>query len=116
GDAAYGLLLNLPFIVSIAIVEETTWIKCCVTRLQRKHSAIVSALVVGLFWGLWYLPMLLLGEGVPDGYPWPFFLLSMASLTVLLTWAYNMTRSGLVLLIMQIISNCCFFILPVLPA
>ena len=116
GSAFHGLLMNLPFIVSIAIVEETTWIKCCVTRLQRRHSALFSALVVGIFWGLWYLPMLLLGEGVPDGYPWPFFLLSMVSLTVLLTWAYNMTRSGTVLLVMQIISNCCFFIIPVLPA
>ena len=90
--------------------------KFAVTRLQEKYSAFRSCLVVGLCWGCWYLPMLILGEGVPDGIPWPVFLLSMFSLTVVLGWVYNETRSGLVLLVMQIVSNCAFFIVPVLPA
>ena len=80
--------------------------KFSVTRMQERYSALVSCLLVGIGWGLWYLPMLLIGEGVPDGYPWPMFLLSMVCLTVLLGWTYNMTRSGTILLIMQIVSNC----------
>jgi hypothetical protein len=40
----------------------------------------------------------------------------MISLTILLGWTYNMTRSGTILLVMQIVSNCAFFIIPVLPA
>lgn len=114
-SALLELLRNMPFIVAIAIVEETTWMKCCVTRMQERYSALVSCLVVGISWGLWYLPMLLIREGVPDGYPWPLFMLSMFSLTVFLSWTYNMTRSGTILLIMQIVSNCAFFIIPVLP-
>ncbi len=110
-----GLLRNMPFIVGIAIVEETAWMKFAVTRLNERHSAWRTSLIVGLCWGLWYLPMLLLGEGVPDGIPWPVFLFSMLSLTVLLSWAYNETHSGLVLLIMQILSNCAFIMVPVLP-
>lgn len=90
--------------------------KFCVTRMQERYSAFTSCMLVGVSWGLWYLPMLLVGEGVPDGYPWPVFLLSMVCLTILLGWAYNMTRSGTVLLIMQIVSNCAFFLIPVLPA
>lgn len=109
-------LLNLGFIVGIAFVEETAWMKFCVTRMQEKYSALASCLIIGLAWGLWYLPMLLIGEGVPDGYPWHMFLLSMISLTILLGWTYNMSRSGTILLIMQIVSNCAFFIIPVLPA
>jgi hypothetical protein len=109
-------LSNLGFIVGIAFVEETAWMKFSVTRMQERYSALVSCLLVGIGWGLWYLPMLLIGEGVPDGYPWPMFLLSMVCLTVLLGWTYNMTRSGTILLIMQIVSNCAFFIIPVLPA
>lgn len=114
--ALKGLIVNLPFIIGIAFVEETAWMKFSVTRLQEKYSALRACLTVGVAWGLWYLPMLLVGEGVPDGYPWPVFLLSMVCLTVLLGWAYNMTHSGTVLLIMQIISNCAFFLIPVLPA
>ncbi len=107
---------NLGFIVGIAFVEETAWMKFCVTRMQDKFSAAASCLIIGVAWGLWYLPMLLIGEGTPDGYPWPMFLLSMVALTVLLGWTYNMTHSGVILLIMQIVSNCAFFIIPVLPA
>lgn len=110
-----SLLHNMPFIVGIAFVEETAWMKYGVTRLQRRFHALPACLMVGMAWGLWYLPMLLVGEGVPDGYPWPVFLASMVALTILLGWAYNMTHSGLVLLIMQIVSNCAFFLLPVLP-
>lgn len=110
-----GLLANMPFIVGIAIVEETAWMKFTVTRLNHRFSAWVTCLIVGVCWGCWYLPMLMLGEGVPDGIPWPVFLVSMFSLTVLLSWTYNETRSGLVLLIMQILSNCAFIMVPVLP-
>ncbi len=115
GGATRGLVRNLPFIVGIAIVEETAWMKYCVTRLQDRYHALPACLLVGVSWGLWYLPMLLVGEGVPDGYPWPIFMGSMVALTILLAWTYNMTRSGVILLIMQIVANCAFFLLPVLP-
>jgi hypothetical protein len=95
------LLRNMPFIVGIAIVEETSWMKFAVTRMNERYSALRAAMVIGICWGMWYLPMLLLGEGVPDGIPWPVFLLSMFSLTVLL--------------IMQVLSNCAFIMVPVLP-
>jgi hypothetical protein len=110
------LVKSLPFIIGIAFVEETAWMKFSVTRLQDKYSSLTSCVIVGISWGMWYLPMLLLGDGVPDGYTWPMFMTSMLCLTILLGWTYNMTRSGTILLIMQIISNCAFFIVPVLPA
>ncbi len=110
-----ALFATMPFIFGIALVEETTWMKFCVTRLQARYSAFVSCVLTGIAWGLWYLPMLLLHEGVPDGVPWYMFLLSMVGLTLLLGWVYNMTHSGLVLLIMQVISNIAFFVMPALP-
>jgi membrane protease YdiL (CAAX protease family) len=110
-----GLLKSMPFIIGIAFVEETAWMKFSVTRMQQKYSALTSCTLVGIAWGMWYLPMLLLGDGVPDGYTWPMFMASMLCLTILLGWTYNMTRSGTILLIMQIVSNCAFFIVPVLP-
>jgi membrane protease YdiL (CAAX protease family) len=111
----YGLLASSPFIIGIAVVEETTWMKFCLTRLQERYSAFVSCLFTGVAWGLWYLPMLLLGEGVPDGVPWYMFMLSMVGLALVLGWVYNMTRSGLILLFMQLISNIAFFVMPALP-
>ena len=110
-----ALLKTMPFLVGIAIVEETAWMKYCVTRMQDRYSALVSCLVIGVAWGCWYLPMILVGEGVPDGYPPPIFMCSMLCLTILLGWAYNMTHSGTILLLMQVVSNGAFFMLPVLP-
>lgn len=114
---AFSALMKtgMPFIIGIAFVEETAWMKFSVTRLQERYSALTSCLLVGISWALWYLPMLLIGEGTPDGYPVHVFMLSMVCLTVFLGWAYNMTRSGVVLLVMQIVSNCAFFVIPVLP-
>lgn len=89
--------------------------KFSVTRLQGRFSALGACAIVGVSWGLWYLPMLVLGEGVPDGFPIPIFMASMFSLTILLGWIFNMTRSGSTLMVAQIISNCAFFIVPVFP-
>ena len=110
-----AMLSNMGFIVGIAFVEETAWMKYSVTRLQDRLHALPACLLVGMGWALWYMPMLLIGEGTPDGYPTPVFMLSMLCLTVLLGWVYNMTHSGTVLLVMQIVSNCAFFLIPVLP-
>lgn len=110
-----NIIESMPFILGIALVEETTWMKFCATRLQDKYSAFVSCVITGILWGLWYLPMLLLGEGVPDGVPWYMFMLSMIGLALVLGWVYNMTHSGLILLIMQVISNIAFFVMPALP-
>lgn len=115
GDWLPNMITNAFFIVGIAVVEETSWVRFSVTRLQEKHTALFSSTVVGIAWGLWYLMMMLLGEGVPDGIPWYAFMISMFSLTVFLTWAYNSTRSGTVLLIMQVFSNCAFLVVPMLP-
>lgn len=114
GDHAQlmNLLRNMGFIVGIAFVEETAWMKYSVTRLQAKYSALASCSIVGVCWGFWYLPMLLVGEGVPDGFIAPVFMASMFALTILLGWMFNMTRSGPILMLAQIVSNCAFFIVP----
>ena len=115
-EQAMNLLRNFGFIVGIAFVEETAWMKFSVTRMQGRYSALASCTIVGIAWGLWYLPMLLVGEGVPDGFLAPVFMASMLSLTILLGWIFNMTRSGPILLIAQIVSNCAFFIVPAFNA
>lgn len=112
---AINLRNNMVFIVGVAFVEETAWMKFSFTRLQARYSALAACSLVGLSWGSWYLPMLLLGEGVPDGFPVLMFMLSMYALTILLGWLFNMTRSGSILILAQIVSNCAFFIMPVFP-
>lgn len=108
-------LTSLPFILVITFVEETSWIRFSISRLQERYTALQSALITGNAWGLWYVPMFLLGEGVPAGYPWITFHACIISLCILLVWVYNSSRSGTVLLLTQISSNSVFFMVPVLP-
>ncbi|MCC7502937.1 MAG: hypothetical protein IT229_10435 [Flavobacteriales bacterium] len=110
-----GWLVTLPFIFGIAFVEETSWMKFCLTRLQMRYSALVSTLIIGNCWGMWYLPMVAINEGVPPGYPILVFHGCMISLTILLAWLYNNTHSGVVLMLAQVVSNTAFFITPILP-
>ena len=114
-DNLGNLLAHMPFIIGIAVVEETAWIRFSMTRMQTRFSAFWSAMIVGNCWASWYLPMNLIDIGTPLGVPDIVFHSGVVSLTVLLIWVYNSTRSGTVLLIMQILSNMAFFIVPVLP-
>lgn len=114
-NAWRSVVTTAIFGVGIAVVEETAWIRFSVTRLQGNHSALRSAITVGFCWSAWYLMLLVFGEGVPDGIPWHANVISMLSLTIFLTWAFNTTRSGTILLIMQIFSNNAFVIVPMLP-
>ncbi len=109
------LLAHMPFIIGIALVEETAWIRFSLTRMQSRYNAFWSCMIVGNCWAMWYLPMNLIDIGTPLGVPDIVFHSGVVSLTVLLAWVYNSTRSGTVLLVMQILSNMAFFIAPVLP-
>jgi membrane protease YdiL (CAAX protease family) len=37
--------------------EEFGWRGFAVPRLQARHSALVSSLIIGLFWGIWHIPV-----------------------------------------------------------
>ena len=63
-------------------------------RLQAKHSALASSLILGLVWGFWHLPKYL----APD-YSGSFALNMVKFLTeaILYTWLFNNTRGSLLL-------------------
>lgn len=111
----WNLLMHMPFIIGIAFVEETAWIRFSMTRMQMRFTAFWSAMIIGNCWATWYLPMNLIDIGTPLGVPDIVFHSGVVCLTVLLIWVYNTTRSGTVLLVMQIVSNMAFFWVPVLP-
>jgi membrane protease YdiL (CAAX protease family) len=89
----------LTTVVIVGLFEEVGWRGYALPRLQRHHSGLRAALLLGAVWGLWHLPELL---SDPDGQrpPIPFLIFVLAQ-SVILTWQYNSTLGSLPIVIVS---------------
>ena len=71
-------------------LEEPGWRGFALPRMQRKHSPLISTLVVGLAWGIWHIPLY-----GPAGFVVPLILAAFY------TWMYNRTGSVLLCLLLH---------------
>lgn len=86
-----------PFLgyLILAVGEEFGWRGYALPRFQRRHSAVVSSLILGLLWGAWHLPLFLIGGSLWEGTPAWSFMVTTMSLSILFTWIYNNTGGSL---------------------
>jgi len=96
GEAGNLSVFILPFFLLdfIANGEEMGWRGYVLPRLQAKHSALVSSLIVGVIWGVWHLPKFL-APGDDRSPVW--FIVEITLRAILYTWLYNNTRGSLLL-------------------
>jgi membrane protease YdiL (CAAX protease family) len=97
----FGASANLPVLVIPFFVidfltngEEMGWRGYVLPRLQARHSALVSSLIVGAIWSFWHLPRFLAHDNTGS-----FLLMIVKTLAdaVIYTWLYNNTRGSLLL-------------------
>lgn len=86
------------FGVVAGFVEEIGWMGFAFPALARRRSALSAAVILGLLWSLWHIPVVdYLGTATPHGHYWlPYFLAFMAAMTamrVLICWTYAHTGS-----------------------
>jgi membrane protease YdiL (CAAX protease family) len=103
-------LVGLAFGIPAGLFEEIGWMGFAFPKLRQKLPALGAAVLLGLFWGLWHLPVIdYLGTATPHGaYWWPFFLAFAAAMTairVLIAWLYSNTKSVLVCQLMHVCST-----------
>jgi uncharacterized protein len=103
-------LVGLAFGIPAGFFEEIGWTGFAFPKLRQKLPALAAAIVLGLFWGLWHLPVIdYLGTATPHGaYWWPFFLAFVAAMTamrVLIAWLYSNTKSVLLCQLMHVFST-----------
>jgi membrane protease YdiL (CAAX protease family) len=80
--------------------EEIGWRGYALPKLQEKHNALVSSLIVGIFWGLWHIPWVFLVYQPPDGTSIVDVLLyglGFDAASVMYTWMSNHTRGSVLL-------------------
>ncbi len=101
----YGHLpLALIWPIFSSLGEELGWRGFLLPRLQSRHSALFSSIIVGVSAGIWHL--------LPDfigirHYGWmfvPIFILVgpvlLSAVAVIMTWIYNSTNSSLFLMVL----------------
>jgi membrane protease YdiL (CAAX protease family) len=88
------VILGIVILLLVSL-EELGWRGFVLPRLLVRQSAVVSAVVIGIFWGLFHL-----GLGVADGRPLvPTFLVPFIS-SIIFTWLFVQTEGKLLLVIL----------------
>ncbi len=101
-----GMLFGIP----AGLLEEIGWTGFAFPHMRAHRSALSAAVLLGLLWGLWHLPVIdFLGAASPHGRALlPFFLaftLAMSAMRVLIAWLYTNTRSLLLAQLLHISST-----------
>jgi len=90
-----------------ALGEELGWRAYALNAFQKNYSPLKSALLLGLIWGLWHLPLMLFSgySGLELLYYCLFFLLAIISVSVVITYFYNMGRNVLIAIWIHFLFN-----------
>jgi hypothetical protein len=102
-------LVGLLFGVPAGFFEEIGWMGYAFPKMS-KDSSLAPAVLLGLLWGVWHLPVVdYLGTTTPHGRLWfPYFAAFAAAMTtvrVLIAWIYVNTKSVLLAQFMHISST-----------
>ena len=93
--AEFPLLLIVSFLMNMW--EEIGWRGYALPTLQKKHNALVSSLIVGIFWALWHWPHFAVKDSAMavnyHNYLW--FVVFTLLYSISYTWLYNYTNRSL---------------------
>jgi hypothetical protein len=74
------------------------------TRLQMTKSPLISSLIVGVFWGLWHLPIIYWFSSQTGLFflvEFVLYVLLLTAVSVIFTWVYNATDKSLWILVLM---------------
>lgn len=80
--------------------EEIGWRGFALPHLQAVRSALAASVVLGVAWGVWHLPLYLIGTDIrPLSLFAPWVVLTVA-VSIILTWMYNGTGGSLLIVVL----------------
>ena len=99
-----------------SFIGEIVWISYAVRRLSTSFTPYVSALIVGAVWTAWWVPMVFYNIGVVPDLPIAALLFNQMGIAAMCTFVYMHTKSGLLVLCLQVTFNFTILALPITPA
>ena len=97
------LAMAIPIALVASLMEEFGWRGFALPRLQRRHSALVSTLIVGLGWALWHAPInyLVVVNYEAQAVPMMILLvLDVLPISLIMTWVHNNARESMLMMIL----------------
>lgn len=95
GTFIFLIILFCTQIFSSPLFEELGWRGFALPILQKKYSALLSAIIIGLIWGLWHLPLTIAYGSLSFIYYFNFIAYS-----ILMTWIFNNTKGNMLLMLL----------------
>jgi uncharacterized protein len=83
-----------------AVGEELGWRGFALPRLQARHSALASSLIVGAAWGIYHFPLFLLGSPIRPFALFLPFAIGCVIMSIFYTWMYNGTGGSLLIVVL----------------
>jgi CAAX protease family protein len=89
------LIMNLT---SGSLGEELGWRGYALNILQKKYVPLTASLILGVIWGLWHLPLMILSgySGLELVYYCIAFMVTVVSISVIITFFYNRSKNILI--------------------
>lgn len=104
-----------PNVLLGAFIGEIVWVGYAISRLRRNTTVLCASVIVGAFWAAWWTPIVLLGIGVIPGIPVLALFVAQIGVAIMCGFVYAHTRSGIVVLALQLSVNCSLLIFPTAP-
>ncbi|WP_066021847.1 MULTISPECIES: CPBP family intramembrane glutamic endopeptidase [Clostridium] len=94
-DSVLGILVLFIVIILFGgpLNEEFGWRGFLLPRLQKKFHPVYSAVIVGVVWSLWHLPMFFISGTGYDNFL--IYMIETIILSIEITWVYNKTDGSL---------------------
>ncbi|MEM1506909.1 MAG: type II CAAX endopeptidase family protein [Candidatus Bathyarchaeia archaeon] len=93
--AEFPLILITSFLMNMW--EEIGWRGYALPALQKKHNAVISSLIIGVFWAAWHWPHFAVKDSMMAvNYPnFLWFAIFTSLYSISYTWIYNSTHGSL---------------------
>jgi membrane protease YdiL (CAAX protease family) len=88
--------------------EELGWRGYAQNELEKKHSPLTSALIVGVVWGFWHTPLWLVTSGYTGGKLLAYcglFLIGLVSISVIMAYFYGKTKNLVIPMVIHQLLN-----------
>ncbi len=91
------LLIPLKIFLGGGLGEELGWRGFALPQLQKRMSAFRASLLIWVVWTVWHFPAFFLASSRDGEMPIWMFTIFVFAVTILFTWAYNMTNGNLLI-------------------